>query len=146
MKTTMHLHWIGWVIALCVALTAPVNTSLNAQTGWTSLGGPSKTRVLRDISINANGSTLYGAETFLYQSINSGVSWSTTVIPLSEPLVVTSKHDDADIVVVGTNGKVLRNVNGGASGTWDAIEGAMSAGDWKRITRLAAEAAALPRN
>ena len=119
MKTMKSLHWIGWVIALLL-LATPV-TPLNAQTEWTSLGGPSKTRDLRDISVSANGSTLYGAETFLYKSTNGGTSWSTTGVLLTEPLVVTSKHDNSDIVLAGTEGVVYRNTAGGVSGSWNPV-------------------------
>jgi len=91
---------------------------------WVSTNGPWRADV-RDLTAGrvpgVTQLTVYMSDaTKVYRSINSAGSWTVTTSPGGNPLAITCKPDDPNVVLAGISSRLRRSVNSGSS--WvDAI-------------------------
>jgi hypothetical protein len=81
---------------------------------WSSLNGPRVASNVKDITLTS--STLYAVDNdILLKSTNSGAVWRGTVSQISNALVVVSRPDNANVVVVCGQNMAKRSTDGGSS-------------------------------
>lgn len=87
---------------------------------WSSMNGPQVATNVRDVTITADGQTLYATDNlYAMKSTNSGTAWAVTPRSYSAPVVVLVKPDDAAKIVAAKSGQLVYNNQGGGGGTWD---------------------------
>ena len=111
----------GKMVVMAIIFLSIIQVAPSVAADWTSLGRPTKPRTVKDIAINADGSTIYVADqTAVYKSTNGGTNWTKPSSDVDFPLVITCKPDDPSNVVAGIAGSLKWSSNGGSSwpSTW----------------------------